>query len=319
MNKLIIICGPTASGKTQTSIDLAEKIIAKLKIPTVIVNFDSLLFHKEISIGTAKPTLAERKNIEHFMIDIESIKSPMNAADFIKIGQDLIKHLMAQGKCVILVGGSAFYLRALLKGMYESITPTEEIKDKFELLLQKEGIEPIIAYLQKNDPESLKTLHKNDHYRLVRAAVHFEMTGTKISSQKKLLDELSPYDFTEIIHPWKTLLLYLDLPKDQHFEIIKKRTEKMFNDGLMNEIEGLTQLGFTLEEKPLSAIGYKEAIEFKKGLFKTREECIERIAISTRQLAKSQRTFFKKIIPREDFNPLTDQEKIFSRVEQFLS
>lgn len=315
MNKLIIISGPTACGKTKTSIDLAEKIIDKLKIPTVIVNFDSLLFYKEINIGSAKPTQAEKKNIEHFMIDIESIKSPMNVANFIEIGEQLIKDLFAQGKCVILVGGSAFYLRALLKGMYESITPSVELKAKFESL----GTEAIINYLKINDPESLINLHQNDYYRLVRAALHFETTGTKISSQKILLDKLSPYDFSEIVHPWEILHLHLDLPKDQHFEIIKNRTEKMFNDGLMSEIEGLAQQGFTLEEKALRSIGYKEAIELRNGLFASTEECIERIAISTRQLAKSQRTFFKKMTPKSSFNPLTDQEKIFSRVEQFLS
>lgn len=314
MNKLIIISGPTASGKTKTSIDLAEKIIGQLKIPTVIVNFDSLLFYKEISIGSAKPTLAEQKNIEHFMIDIESIKSPMNVANFIDIGEQLIKKLFAQGKCVILVGGSAFYLRALLKGMYESVTPSKELKAKFEGL----EVEAIINYLQLNDPESLINLHPNDHYRLVRAALHFETTGTKISAQKKLLDKLSPYDFSEIVHPWEILHLYLDLPKDQHFEIIKNRTEKMFNDGLMDEIEGLVQLGFSLEEKGLRSVGYKEAIEWRNGLFASREECIERIAISTRQLAKSQRTFFNKITPKSNFNPLTDQEKIFTDVELFL-
>lgn len=314
MNKLIIISGPTASGKTKTSIDLAEKIIGQLKIPTVIVNFDSLLFYKEISIGSAKPTLAEQKNIEHFMIDIESIKSPMNVANFIDIGEQLIKKLFAQGKCVILVGGSAFYLRALLKGMYESVTPSKELKAKFEGL----EVEAIINYLQLNDPESLINLHPNDHYRLVRAALHFETTGTKISAQKKLLDKLSPYDFSEIVHPWEILHLYLDLPKDQHFEIIKNRTEKMFNDGLMDEIEGLVQLGFSLEEKGLRSVGYKEAIEWRNGHFASKEECIERIAISTRQLAKSQRTFFNKITPKSNFNPLTDQEKIFTDVELFL-
>jgi tRNA dimethylallyltransferase len=318
-NKLIIISGPTASGKTQTSIDLAKKIILKFNLPTVIVNFDSLLFYKEISIGTAKPTMQERQGIEHFMIDIESIKTPMNAADFIKRGEIIIKEQLSKGKCVILVGGSAFYLRALLKGMYETIAPTKEIKDRIENHYQKEGIDSTIAFLQLHDPESLERLHQNDHYRLMRAALHFEMTGTKFSAQKIAMDELSPYDFSQIIHPWDVLHFYLDLPKEQHFEIIKKRTEKMFSDGLMNEIDELEKDGFQLGEKPLNSIGYKEAIEWKRGLFPTQSECIERIAISTRQLAKSQRTFFKKISPKLSFNPLDDQEKIFSAVEQFLT
>ncbi len=315
MNKVILITGPTASGKTQTSIEIAQKIQKNFNIPAVIVNFDSLLFYKEVSIGTAKPTLAERADILHFMIDIESIRSPMNAADFIKIGEAIIKEQLALGNLVILVGGSAFYLRALLKGMYQTITPTPEIKEKFE----NQNIETIISYLKIHDPESLNNLHINDHYRLTRAALHFEMTGTKFSSQKIVHDELSPYDFSKVIHPWDLLHIYLDLPKDQHFEIIKNRAEKMFNEGLMDEIEQLEKLGFSTSERPFNSIGYKEALEWKNGLFPSQKECVERIAISTRQLAKSQRTFFKKMTPKLCFNPLLDQEKIFHSVELFLS
>lgn len=318
-SKLIIISGPTASGKTKTSIELAHKIHTTLNFPVVIVNFDSLLFYKELSIGTAKPTLSERQGIEHFMIDIESIRSPMNAADFIKLGEIIIKEQLSFGKCVILVGGSAFYLRALLKGMYQSITPTEEIKNKFENLYQEEGIEAIVTFLRTHDAKSLENLHHNDHYRLMRAAIHFEMTGTKMSAQKEAHDELSPYDFSHVIHPWQILHLYLDLPKEQHYEIIKNRTKKMFADGLVKEIEELKTKGFTLEEKPLNSIGYKEVIKWRQGFISNQDACIERIAISTRQLAKSQRTFFKKITPKLSFNPLEDQEKIFRAVEQFLS
>jgi len=319
MNKLIIISGPTASGKTKTSIELAQRIYSKLFLSTVIVNFDSLLFYKELSIGTAKPSLEERQGIEHFMIDIESINSPMNASNFIKICEQVIKEQFSKGKCVILVGGSAFYLRALLKGMYETITPTPEVLEMIENLYQKEGIDSIINYLKIHDPESLNYLHQNDHYRLMRAALHVKMTGTKFSFQKNILDKLSPYDFSKIIQPWLTHHIYLDLPKDQHFEIIKMRAEKMFEDGLMDEIATLERNGYGLEIKPLNSVGYKEAIQLKNGLFPNQNACIERIAISTRQLAKSQRTFFKKIVPKQTFNPMIDQEQIFTSVEQFLS
>lgn len=318
MNKLIILTGPTASGKTKTSINIAKKIQDDLGLKAAIVNFDSLLFYKEISIGTAKPTLEERSGIEHHMIDIESIKSPMNAAQFIKIGEKIILDLMKENKIVILVGGSAFYLRALLKGMYESPTPSLEIKDRLESWYKNEGITPFIEHLKKNDPQSLINLHENDHYRLMRAVEHFETTGTKISDQKKELDELNPYDFSSINHPWTILHLYLDLPKDKHFEIITKRTKEMFAQGLMKEIDELEKAGFSLSEKPLASIGYKEAIEFKNGLFENAEQCIERISISTRQLAKSQRTFFNKITPKESFNPIHDQGKIMDRVVTFI-
>lgn len=316
--KLIVISGPTASGKTKTSIEIAKLIQNELHQKAAVVNFDSLLFYKEISIGTAKPTVAEQSGIEHYMIDIESIKSPMNAAQFIKKGEAVILDLMKQDKIVILVGGSAFYLRALLKGMYESPTPSQEIKDKLDEWYKKDGITPFIEHLKIHDPQSLVNLHENDHYRLMRAVEHFESTGTKISDQKKELDEQNPYDFSSIIHPWDILHIYLDLPKDEHFSIITKRTEEMFAQGLMQEIENLASAGFSMDEKPLASIGYKEAIQFKNGLFENAQQCIERISISTRQLAKSQRTFFNKITPKESFNPIHDQVKIKERVSSFL-
>jgi tRNA dimethylallyltransferase len=289
-------------------------------LKAAIVNFDSLVFYKEISIGTARPTPEEMDGIEHHLVGFESIKSPMNASHFIALGEAIINRLFQENKIVILVGGSAFYLRALLKGMYDSTSTPREIKERVDSWYQKGGIAVINNYLQKYDPDSLNNYHVNDHYRLMRAVEHFEATGTKISIQKKVLDELNPYDFTSIVHPWEILHIYLDIPRDEHFKIIINRTKKMFADGLLAEIDQLEKDGFTLEEKPLASIGYKESIELRsgKGQFQTAEQCIERISISTRQLAKSQRTFFNRITPKESFNPIHDQAKIMIRVETFI-
>lgn len=318
MNKLIVVSGPTASGKTKTSIEIACAIKEELKQKVAVVNFDSLLFYQEISIGTAKPTIAERRGIEHYMLDIVSISSPLNAAGFIARAKDVLEKLFAEKTICILVGGSAFYLRALLKGMYESPTSSPEIKQQVDQWYKTQGIDPFIDYLKKHDPESLDNLHSNDHYRLMRAVEHHLTSGTKISEQKKVMDGQNPYDFNSIDHPWDILHIYLDLPKDLHFKIIQERTAQMFADGLMKEIEELEKKGFSLLEKPLASIGYKEAIEYKNQQFKNAEECMERISISTRQLAKSQRTFFNKITPKESFNPLLDQAKIRQRVMLFL-
>ena len=152
----------------------------------------------------------------------------------------------------------------------------------------------------------------------MRAVEYHQATGTKISERKKEMDEQNPYDFSEIIHPWNLLHIYLDLPKDQHFEIITARVQAMIDQGLMDEILDLEKNGFSLEEKPFQSIGYKELIEFRKGLFPNIQQCIEKIAISTRQLAKAQRTFFNKITPKESFNPITDQAKIMERVTAFM-
>ena len=318
-SKLIIVSGPTASGKTGTSIKLAKFIQDQFHQDVAIVNFDSLLFYKEISIGTAKPTINERENISHYMIDIESINAPLNASDYIDQANKTISELHQKNIIPILVGGSAFYLRALLKGMYESPKSSEEIKTLVEKQYKENGIEPIIQFLKINDPEVLEYLHKNDHYRLTRAYEHFLSNGTKISEQKKESDNNDPYDFHKLKVPWEICHFYLDLPKNIHFEIIQKRTQKMFQDGLLEEVDNLLKNGYSTELKPLNSIGYKETIEFLQGKYLTKEECIERICISTRQLAKSQRTFFKKIRPKHEINSLNEFDKILEITKQFLA
>lgn len=318
MKDVIIITGPTASGKTQISIDIALLIQNELQKEASVINFDSLLFYKEISIGTAKPTVEERQNITHYMIDVASISSPMNAADFIKMGDEIIASELAKNKICILVGGSAFYLRALLKGMYESTTPNEEIKAQVDSMLKEKGISSIIDYLKTHDPEILKHVHENDHYRLTRAVEHHLMTGSPISLEKKKMDDLDPYDFSTNIKNWNIHHIYLDLPKDEHYQIILNRTKKMMENGLLDEINSLKSRGFSMQEKPLVSIGYKESIDYLNNQFKSLDECIERIAISTRQLAKSQRTFFNKIKPKNEYHPLLNREQIFTDVKKFL-
>lgn len=317
-NKLIIISGPTASGKTSTSIRMAQFIQQTLKQNVSIINFDSLLFYKEISIGTAKPTINEMASIPHFLINTTSIATPLNASDYIKQAEAIIYKLHQQDHVVILVGGSAFYLRALLKGMYESPKTDEKIKQEAAEILKSEGITPIIEFLKIHDPAALEYLHENDHYRLVRAYEHFKSTGTKISDQKKLLDENDPYDFSKISHSWDILHFYLDLDKPTHQDLILQRTKQMFSQGLLAEVQELLTQGFDPELKPLQSIGYKETIDYIRGNYSTLDDCIERIVISTRQLAKSQRTFFKKIHPKLEVNPLQDQDKILEITKSFL-
>lgn len=325
---LIIISGPTASGKTATSILLA-KFLNQNNIPAEVINFDSLLFYREISVGTAKPTEKEMDGVIHHLVGINSIAHDLNAADYIIKAQEII-HSLHQKKVVpILVGGSAFYLRALMKGMYqEQLDENSEdmsdekkiaIKKKWKESVEKDGILPVIEYLKQHDPEALNLFHANDHYRLTRAAEHFEVTAKKISDQKKHFDTLSPYDFTENQHQYDFIHFYLDLDKTKHWEIILKRTKQMLADGLIKEIQQLLLQGFAPNLKPLQSIGYKETQQFLNNEIKTEEDLVERIAISTRQLAKSQRTFFKKITPKILLNPLTDHEKIKQLALTFLT
>lgn len=309
-NVVCIISGPTASGKTSTSIELAKKFGGE------IVNFDSLLFYKELNIGTAKPGLLEMQGVPHHMIDTHSAKYPINAADYIKLALPLIKKLHSENKIVYLVGGSGFYLQALLYGMFPSSTSPKEIIEKSDLLYSEEGINPFIEFLQKHDQKSFEKYHENDHYRVRRAVEHFWTTGTPFSDSR---DQMKKKKLTGPMYDlnWDVFHGYLDLDKEDHWELIKKRTTQMLDNGLIDEVSDLLKSGFSGKEKPLMSIGYKETQDYLNKKLNSREELSDKISIATRQLAKSQRTWFKKQ-EKNQYHPLVDQEKIMKDFKVFL-
>ncbi|OUR96347.1 tRNA (adenosine(37)-N6)-dimethylallyltransferase MiaA [Halobacteriovorax marinus] len=315
---IIIISGPTASGKTSTSIRLCREL-NKSGNPSAIVNFDSLVFYRELNIGTAKPTNDELSMCEHHLVGIQSAKDPINASDFLKSADELLESLTQDGKIPIFTGGSAFYIRAFVKGMYDSAPVDQSLRNEVQKKFEHEGIHFFRNFLKEHDPKSYETLHENDHYRNLRAYEHFISTNSPISEQREKLDQLSPYDFSiNRLDNFNIFHIYLDLEKDEHWKIILDRSTQMVKEGLVEEVRNLLANGFTGEEKPLKSIGYKETIQFINGEFKSTDEYIERMAISTRQLAKSQRTFFKKVTPKNCFHPIHDQDKILKQTLDFI-
>lgn len=309
-NIVCIVSGPTASGKTSTSIALAKKFGGE------IVNFDSLIFYKEITIGTAKPSLEELDGVPHHMINNHSINKPINAAEYLKEALPIVQKLHAENKIVYLVGGSGFYLQALLHGMFESQTTPQEITERSDKLYKEEGITPFIKELEKCDLESFERYHENDHYRVRRAVEHFWTTNEPFSKSRENMDDRRKIGPQEKFN-WNVFHIHLDLPKDDHFEIIQERTKQMLKAGLIDEVKHLLNSGFTGNEKPLKSIGYKETIDFINGVIKSQDDLLERISISTRQLAKSQRTWFKKI-EKNTYNPMLDRETIYNDYNNFL-
>ncbi|MBY0516851.1 MAG: tRNA (adenosine(37)-N6)-dimethylallyltransferase MiaA [Bacteriovoracaceae bacterium] len=306
MKKVIILSGPTASGKTSGAITLAQKLQGE------VVNFDSLLFYKELNIGTAKPTVEERKDIPHHLIDIKSISNPINAADFSALAKPVINEIHSRNKIPILTGGSGFYLQALVEGMWNSPTTPQEITERSDSLYSSEGIAPFIKVLSKEDRESFLRLHENDHYRIRRAVEHFWTHGTPFSIAKMAFTPIPPPE-------WALLHLYLDIPKEDHHKIIIQRTEEMIQRGLIDEVKHLLDLGFSGTEKPLQAIGYKETLDFIQGLYGDKiNDYKERIIINTRQLAKAQRTWFKKK-EKFQFDPRHEGESLMAKAKEFIS
>jgi len=287
-NKNIInLIGPTATGKSQLACEIAKKY----HLP--ILNVDSLLLYNELTIGVAKPSIEQRSEVPHYLIDVTSIAHPFTAADYVEMALPLIESLWDQHQTIMLVGGSGFYLKALLEGMFESKTTPPDILQKSQSIFEKEGIDYFINILQNHDIKSFQSLHVNDHYRIRRAVEHFWTTGIPFSKEKELMPLREP-QWKKL--GWNLTNLYLDFPKFEHGKIIEQRTKGMLENGLIDEVKNLLRT-FSGKEKPLQSIGYKECQEFlnTNSTIPDIKTLQERIIISTRQLAKSQRTWFAKI------------------------
>ncbi|MBI2521943.1 MAG: tRNA (adenosine(37)-N6)-dimethylallyltransferase MiaA [Bdellovibrio sp.] len=316
--KMILITGPTGTGKSDWAVKLGC-LIQEQGCECAIINFDSMCFYRELSIGTAKPDLALRKKIKHFMVDVTSIDNEMNAFTFCQQAKEIIEQLTTARQCIILVGGSPFYIRALIKGMFRSDHLSSEMKASLQTVYEQEGIAPFLDYLKIFDPESLKRLHINDHYRLRRAVEYNIATERPISDEYNEFQEINPYDFSRNQFPQKDLLhFYLDIPKQEHWSILKQRSRFMVERGMVTELQNLLNHGYSGEERPLQSVGYKETLAYLRGEIPSLEDLIEQIFISTRQLAKTQRTFFKRITPKITVNPLTDSQTILKTLYDFM-
>lgn len=319
MNKklpIIIISGPTASGKTAFSIRLSKYLKEKNGKIAEVVNFDALLFYQKMHIGVAKPRKQEMAEVPHHLIDIVPITKDFNASDFSTLGRAKIKEIHKRKNIPILVGGSGFYLRALIKGMYQGGSTDVVVKRHIDGIYRTQGIRGVIELLQEKDPEILTILHPNDHYRLIRAAEFILQTGKKVSKQKEEMDLRSPYNFNE--EEWNIHHIHLDVKKERHQEIIKARAQKMIQDGLIEEVKELLAEVKDYRLKPLRSVGYKETVQYILKQESKPEQLLERMVISTRRLAKAQRTFFKKVTPKTVFCPLSQQEEALRSGEKFL-
>ena len=318
-NPVIIISGPTATRKTHTAVQLAlafQKVMAR---KAEILNFDSLLFYNDLHIGTARPSMVEQGGIRHHLMGVVDLHEEFTAGRFVEMANPLIEKLLKEKIIPILVGGSGFYLRALIKGMYPATPVSPDIKKRVSDLYQAEGITPFIDLLKKEDPDSFHHLHGNDHYRIMRAVEHLWTEGQPISQSRKRTESEGPYDFLQNAHPeWNLLHLYLDIPKDEHNRIISERVEKMLASGLIEEVKHLLAAGYSGREKGLQSIGYKEVLAYLRGELGNVRQLSDLIATNTRHLAKAQRTFFKKINDKIQYNPILEEEKLLLSAIRFV-
>lgn len=278
LTKLLIICGPTASGKSDLALRLAHELDAE------IVNADSMQVYRGLDIGTAKPTLEQRAEIPHHLIDVVAPDESFSAADFAGAADAAIREITARGKRVIVAGGTGLYIRALLKGLVDSPGGGGEIRAALQEEAAQIGNLAMLEKLRKVDPELAAGLHPNNLVRIIRALEVLQLTGIPLSRYQK------EHAFSE--RRYDSLQIGIQIERAELYRRIDKRVDRMLSDGLLEEVSGLLAAGFERELKSMRSIGYKESAAYLQGELSL-EETATLIKRDTRHYAKRQLTWFK--------------------------
>lgn len=277
--KVIVICGPTASGKTALSIELAKKINGE------IVSCDSMQIYKEMDIGTAKPTIEEMQGIRHYLIDFVSPNERYSVADYKKDAKESIKEILKKGKVPIIVGGTGLYVDSLIYEIeYPNIEFDEKYRQELEKKVKQDGLEDLYQQAKKIDPEAIKKISKNDKKRILRILEIYHATGkNKTEQERESRKKEVEYDYR---------IFALDWEREKLYQRINKRVDIMIEKGLIEEVKQIYQ---KYEKFPtaMQGLGYKEVIEYLDKKI-TKEEMIEKIKQETRRYAKRQLTWFRK-------------------------
>jgi tRNA dimethylallyltransferase len=276
-HRAIYLTGPTASGKSAVGVLLARRLDAE------IVALDSMTLYRGMDIGTAKPTLAERGGVPHHLIDVLEPWESASVADYLRRAQEVVAGIEARGKRVLFVGGTALYLKALLRGLFEGPGADASIRMRLEREADEEGEAALHTRLQALDAPTAHRLHPNDRRRIVRALEVIELTGQPLSRLQREHERPAPAE---------TPVYALERPRDELYERIDRRVEAMFADGLVEEVRRLMKLPRPLSDVAAQGVGYREVIEMLAGGVGL-DATIERVQRRTRQFAKRQGTWFR--------------------------
>lgn len=276
--KLLIVCGATASGKTNLALDLAERLNGE------IVSADSQLVYKGLNIGTAKPTKEEMRGIVHHLIDVVEPTEKFSVSDYQSLARFAIDDIISRGKTPIVCGGTGFYINSILYDLsYGKAAADESIRKQYEELALLHGNEYVFDILKEIDYETSQKLHANDLKRVIRAIEIYMISGKRKSEYVDTVVPKYEYDAFAI-----------NLDRKELYQRIDARVELMFANGLIEEVEWLLDRGIDENYQSMQAIGYKEIVNgLKNG--DLRSTMLDIIKLNTRHYAKRQVTFFKKM------------------------
>ena len=274
--KLLMVVGPTASGKSELAIQIAEAIHGE------IVSADSRSFYQELNIGVAKPTRTDRERVPHHLVDVTSIDQPWSLGEFQKASAEVISSIQSRGKLPVLVGGTGQYLRAIT----QSWQVPEHVGDEIMRIAIRKwgeaiGFDALYAKLKSVDPEAAKSIDFRNHRRTIRAFEVLFLSGKRFSEMKRSGE--TPFDL---------LTIGLDWPRDQLYARVDQRIQHMFEVGLVGEVHDLVAAGKEVQLRRIGIIGYSEVLDYLSGKL-TLEACIQLIQRNTRRFIRHQANWFK--------------------------
>lgn len=276
--KVIVIGGPTASGKTALSIELAKTINGE------IVSADSMQIYKEMNIGTAKPDEDEKQNIKHYMLDIINPNERYSVADYKRDAKNAIREIISKGKIPIVAGGTGLYIDSLIYEIeYAEIDFDIEYRKQLEERVEKEGLEKLYKEAEKIDQEAIEKISVNDKKRILRILEIYHQTGKTKTEIEKESRKKPEFDYK---------MFAIDMNREILYERINKRVDLMIEEGLIEEVKKIYE---KYKEFPtaMQALGYKEVVEYLDKKV-SKEEMIEKIKMESRRYAKRQLTWFRK-------------------------
>lgn len=292
MNRILVVAGPTASGKTAFAVQLAQHLGGE------VVSADSIQIYKELNIASAKPTIEEMQGIPHHMLDIVSPFDRFSVAEYVKRAKECIDGILSRGHLPILAGGTGLYISSLVDNIeFAEGEMDTAVRDRLWQEAETQGIEALYERLSAIDPKAAEKIHPNNQKRVIRALEIYETTGLTLTEQNEQSRvKPSPYDpFMVVLCP----------PRELLYERIEKRVDIMVSEGLFEEAQALKNMGLTKGLQSMQGIGYKEVFDYLDGSV-SREECIENIKKATRHYAKRQLTWFRRDERYLWINPLEE-------------
>ncbi|MHB1679764.1 MAG: tRNA (adenosine(37)-N6)-dimethylallyltransferase MiaA [bacterium] len=308
IQKIVILGGPTCSGKTDVSIYLSQIY------PFEIVNYDSLCFYKYFDIGGAKPEKSKILKVKHHLIDIKFPDENYNAFNFSKDASAVIANIEKDGKLPLFAGGTGLYIKSLLYGLSPvPVISGDEIRKKLSASIEEEGLKNLYEKLLEVDEEYALKISSNDKSRIIRALEVFYHTGKPLSYFINLNPFKEPsYNFLNII---------FIPPKEVLKKRIEERTKNIIHNGLADETYQIINMGYKTDLKPFNSIGYKQAVMYLNGIIKSESELYAEIVKATVQYAKRQITWFRKSKSAIFIETINEDERlniIKENIDRFL-